>query len=102
MTRSRRFIAIPCVFMTLFVFGAVAEAEEVTIYACVQKNSGDLRIVSGVDDCRNSEIAIWWNQTGPAGQPGPQGPPGESGNQDVRMLADLLGQPTLILRKCLG
>ena len=46
-----------------------------TIYACYQKNSGELRKVSGPGQCRNSETEISWSISG---VPGPQGAPGQS------------------------
>jgi len=95
MTTSRRFIALTCVFFATVACAAVAGAEEVMIYACAQKNSGDLRIVDSLDDCRKSEDPVWWNQAGPPGNPGLPGPPGESPNEQIRKLADLLGQPAL-------
>lgn len=49
-----------------------------SIYACYQKNTGDLRKVSGPGQCRNSEMAISWNT---AGAPGPQGPKGDKGDK---------------------
>ena len=52
-----------------------------TIYACYQKNSGDLRKVSGPGQCRNSEVEINWNV---AGVPGPQGPCGPCGPQGAK------------------
>ena len=38
--------------------------------------SGQLRVVKSSTDCRTTELAIQWNQTGPQG---PQGPKGEAG-----------------------
>ena len=92
MTTSRPFVAITCAFAAVLAWPSGSWAEEVTIYACAQKNSGELRIVDGPDDCRKSEVSVSWNQEGP---PGPPGPPGESANLDVHRLADLLGDPSL-------
>ncbi len=95
MTESRLFIFISCAVVASVAFATGASAEEGIIYACAQKNSGDLRIVESPDDCRKPEVALWWNQVGPAGDPGPPGAPGESANLDVHQLADLVGQPEL-------
>lgn len=51
------------------------------IYACYQKNSGDLRKVSGPGQCKPSEIAISWNIAGMPGPAGPRGPQGEKGDR---------------------
>lgn len=37
------------------------------------ENQGNVRLVTGPDKCRSNEVAIAWNQTGPAGPPGPPG-----------------------------
>jgi hypothetical protein len=49
------------------------------IHGCYQKNVGNLRVIDTGDDCRPSEIAISWNETGPVGPVGPQGPKGDPG-----------------------
>jgi Collagen triple helix repeat (20 copies) len=51
------------------------------IDGCYQKNVGNLRVidVSAGDNCRPSEIAISWSETGPRGPAGPQGPKGDTG-----------------------
>ncbi|HEX8748590.1 MAG TPA: hypothetical protein VF717_15570, partial [Pyrinomonadaceae bacterium] len=49
-----------------------------TIYACYQKENGQLRIVSGPGQCKNSETPISWTV---AGVPGPQGPKGDKGDK---------------------
>jgi hypothetical protein len=54
------------------------------IYACVQKNNGQTRIVGDARYCRGSEIAVFWNvlgPQGPQGATGPQGPIGPVGAQ---------------------
>jgi len=48
------------------------------IYACIQKNNGQSRIVEAPSECRPSEVAVSWNQVGPQG---PQGPKGDTGDQ---------------------
>jgi Collagen triple helix repeat (20 copies) len=74
------------------------------IHGCYQKNSGQLRLIdtepsppmranrdddddddddrgNRAGECRRSEIAISWNQTGPAGPAGPPGPKGDTGER---------------------
>lgn len=48
------------------------------IHACYAKNSGSLR-VSDTAECKSGEVALSWNQIGPAGAIGEQGPPGDPG-----------------------
>lgn len=40
-----------------------------TIFACAQKENGQLRVVEGPDDCRPSEVALSWNDSEPAPPP---------------------------------
>ena len=49
------------------------------IRACVQNNSGAVRIVDHGDDCRNNEHRISWSIRGPEGPAGLQGPQGAQG-----------------------
>jgi type VI protein secretion system component Hcp len=53
-----------------------------TIHACIQKNSGALRVVGSAKDCKKSERAISFAKEGPrglAGRTGAQGPAGKDG-----------------------
>jgi hypothetical protein len=52
-----------------------------TIYACYNKNTGDLRKVGGPGQCKNSESEISWSVGGTPGPQGPQGPAGPQGPQ---------------------
>jgi hypothetical protein len=60
-------------------WAAVAFTQPSTIYACGQKETGQLRVVSSPDDCRNSEFPVSWNVQGPKGDPGSNGLPGLAG-----------------------
>lgn len=53
------------------------------IHACYNGTNGAVRIVASSSDCRNSEQAITWNQTGPQGVAGPAGPAGQQGPAGV-------------------
>ena len=50
-----------------------------TIYACVHRNGGHVRIVDDADDCRDPERLVTWNRVGPSGPAGPIGPVGALG-----------------------
>src|SRR5262245_52067008 len=52
-------------------------AQNNTIYACVTKNTGAVRIVATVGSCKNGESPLSWNIQGPIG---PQGLPGQKGD----------------------
>jgi len=66
--------------LVLFSWTARINAQDNnTIYACYQRNSGELRKVNSPVDCRNSEVAVAWNIQGPPGPIGPTGPAGPRG-----------------------
>ena len=69
--------------LSALALGGVAGAQEDgnTIHACYHKNSGALRVVDADATCRNPELPLSWNRTGPAGPSGPSGPRGPSGSQ---------------------
>jgi hypothetical protein len=58
-------------------FGAIPDSGGV-IHGCYLSN-GNLRVVEHDTDCRNSETALDWSQTGPTGPQGPAGPAGPPG-----------------------
>ncbi|MBD0372533.1 MAG: collagen-like protein [Pyrinomonadaceae bacterium] len=69
-------------FSVLLITASAVQAQTEggnTIYACYQKNAGELRRVSGPGQCRNSEIQISWSVSGVPGPQGPQGPAGPQG-----------------------
>jgi hypothetical protein len=49
------------------------------VHACVNENSGEIKIVDEIEECRNGWVPLDWNQVGPRGPPGPEGPQGEQG-----------------------
>ena len=52
------FVSISAICFT-FLYGMVCQAEMMN--ACVQKNSGKMRLVSNLDQCRRSERPVSWN-----------------------------------------
>src|SRR5262245_1874046 len=50
-----------------------------TVHACVQRFSGDTRIIAPGKSCRHNERLVIWNVAGPQGPPGPAGSPGTAG-----------------------
>ncbi len=49
------------------------------IHGCYDRRKGDLRVVSDASDCKDGEIAIYWNQRGPVGPTGATGAKGPTG-----------------------
>jgi hypothetical protein len=54
-----------------------ADAQQ--IFACINNNSGAVRIVAQGAACRTPESLVTWNVVGPQGPPGPAGPAGALG-----------------------
>jgi hypothetical protein len=69
------------------------------IYACYQKNDGQLRRVNGPGDCKPSEISLNWTVSGiqgpkgDKGDPGPTGPQGPKGDQGIQGVKGDKGDP---------
>lgn len=80
--RMRRVAAIGSVaLVALTVTQAFASDATNTVYACVDKEAGTVRIVAQGATCRPNEYATSWNITGPQGATGPAGPQGSAGPQ---------------------
>jgi hypothetical protein len=58
---------------------APISADTQQIFACVNNNSGAVRIVAQAAACRAPESLVTWNVVGPQGPPGPAGPAGTLG-----------------------
>jgi hypothetical protein len=66
--------------LTVNIAGSQAQGDSPTYFACINKSSGSIRIVTSSTSCKKNETKISWNQIGPQGpqgEPGPAGPPGE-------------------------
>lgn len=62
--------------------GAVAAStggSGTVLNGCYSKSDGALRLLKAGQHCKSNEIAVSWNQTGPAGPQGPAGPAGPKG-----------------------
>jgi hypothetical protein len=85
---SRRWKLLLALTTGAAVFGVVSAVQAAipdasgVINGCYQKNVGNLRVIDAGagQNCRPSEIAIRWSQTGPQGPQGPAGPPGPKGD----------------------
>ena len=58
---------------------APISADTQQIFACVNNNSGAVRIVAQGAACRTPESLVTWNVVGPQAPPGPAGPAGALG-----------------------
>ena len=67
------------ILLSLSAVPVQAQTNSNVIYACVQKNTGQTRIVAAAGDCNPSEAAVFWNKVGPQGPAGPVGATGASG-----------------------
>jgi len=67
------------------------------IHACVNKNSGSIRIVGANSTCSSKENPLDWGIIGPAG---PQGPKGDQGIQGVQGPQGLAGNLALAGQMC--
>jgi hypothetical protein len=86
--------AMATVVMAGVIFGGVALAttsdSSDVIHGCVNKTTRVLRVAN---TCKGDEIAITWNQHGPAGPAGPSGPPGVGGVQGPSGASGPAGSP---------
>jgi type VI secretion system secreted protein Hcp len=56
-----------------------AEDNNTIFYACVNNNSGTIKMVGENKNCSGNEVKISWNQVGPKGDTGATGPEGLQG-----------------------
>ena len=79
--------AIVAVLISILVLGTVIVGAEANqngssnnlIHAAYNRTTGMLRIITEGAEPRENEESIFWNATGPQGEPGPQGPVGPPG-----------------------
>ena len=72
-------IKAACGVMFLFVLAVIPRsAQSSEVYACTSK-SGNVRIVSDLTQCKQSEHPVTWNSAGAQGPVGPTGPAGPAG-----------------------
>ncbi|HEX7609655.1 MAG TPA: hypothetical protein VF380_03195 [Solirubrobacteraceae bacterium] len=62
------------------LLAGAAPAGASTIYTCVKKKGGAMRIVGRSTRCRRGESKLAWNRQGPVGPRGPGGPAGANGS----------------------
>jgi type VI secretion system secreted protein Hcp len=72
-------ISVLVIASFLGISNVLAEDNVTNYYACVNKNSGTIKMVKENTTCSNSEEKIIWNQVGPKGDTGATGPAGPQG-----------------------
>jgi len=86
---SRTYLVAGVLIAALLAGAARASAPDAAgvIHTCFKAQSGQVRVTDGDDGvppaCEDSELALAWNLTGPAGQPGAQGEQGPSGEDGL-------------------
>jgi hypothetical protein len=66
--------------LTALLFAGAPRAEASTIFACVKKHSGTVRLVSKTAKCKKHETKLSWNSQGAAGRGGASGAAGSPGS----------------------
>src|SRR5262249_61337650 len=66
-------------FVVTLALAPISAGAQEQIFACVNANSGAIRIVAQGAACRTPERLVTWNVVGPQGPPGPAGPAGALG-----------------------
>jgi hypothetical protein len=88
-------LAVSCILPAAAQRKAALNTDEqpavTTLYACVNNNTGAIRIVTSKTTCKPTEHEIQWNQTGPQGPKGPAGPQGQTGAQGAQGQAGAQG-----------
>ncbi len=90
--RTRGLVVLAAIAALLVAaFAAVPQADAATIYTCVKKKSGTLRLVSKSTKCKKGESKLSWNTTGPAGKNGLNGLNGLNGANGATGATGLTG-----------
>src|ERR1051326_35150 len=73
----KRLSAIAATFIVSSTLGPTGMARaDGQIYACVNNNSGEVKLVGQNTTCKNNETLVVWNIVGPQGLIGPAGAAG--------------------------
>ncbi len=76
----------------LAAFAMTSRADAATLYACVKKQGGSMRLVSQRAKCAKSERKVSWSTTGPAGRNGASGVNGAAGKNGANGTNGVNGQ----------
>lgn len=87
-SRNAKVISISMILSSAIIAGGIAYASGDAFTACVNKNTGLTRIISGKMKCYKSERQVTWNQSGPTGSQGATGSTGSNGYSNVYVKSD--------------
>jgi Collagen triple helix repeat (20 copies) len=76
----RRVRGIAGAFAVTLALAPIRAGAQQQIFACVNANSGAVKIVAQGTACRTPERLVTWNVVGPQGPAGPAGPAGPQGS----------------------
>ena len=76
---SRTGMVVTLVFVLIGGMAAIGSAAGDVITACVNKSSGEIKIVDAGTTCANNWVALQWNAQGVGGATGATGPTGATG-----------------------
>jgi hypothetical protein len=74
----KRMGILNAIVFVAFASSAHAQAPQ-QLYACVNNNSGEIKLVGHNATCNGNSTLVVWNVAGPQGMIGPQGPQGPAG-----------------------
>lgn len=102
--RTARKVALIAIGLFLGAAGVAVAAGQIFVAtgelgACAHRETGQLRLSTPADPCRDHEDAVAWNVAGPPGPPGPQGEKGDPGASGTTSLDALAGSPCTIRGK---
>jgi Collagen triple helix repeat (20 copies) len=75
----KRFGVLSAIVLSAVASSGAAQAQQ--LYACVNNNSGEIKLVGQNATCNGNATLVVWNVAGPQGMIGPQGPQGPAGPQ---------------------
>ena len=65
-------VGLMLIVAVLVITEMPCQSQGKVIYGCYGEKNGDLRVVGNLEECKNKEVPIYWNQMGPQGPPGPE------------------------------
>jgi hypothetical protein len=83
--KRRNRLALAGILLAVLLLGSATWAvvygsDSDLIHACVNKSSGEVKIVGPSDTCKKNWVPLRWNMRGVRGDLGPQGPAGPQGD----------------------
>ena len=98
--KSKRFAVMLAIASAGFLASSSPSSAQTTLGACVNNQSGNMRLAAGPSACKGQEVFVQWSvqgtqgptgPTGPQGVQGTQGPTGAQGDQGAQGIQGLTG-----------